>query len=447
MAMSVRIKVTYNDDSQQDFEFGRGDSEIAIDFFEMRRSRNQKKSVVAIDLSELEECTNLQKLEFRSSRIKSIDLSPLSSCEDLIELSLPGNRLRTINLKPLSSCKKLKGITLWWNRLRRINLKPLSSCTNLRSLSLDDNFISSIDLFPLASCHALHSLGLTCNPIQSLDVTPLALNPSFKTLSWGKRVAGTGDPCRREVSTEVTAWCRTPFPGRRFELWNQKASLNPLAAVESWEFLHKIASMSHALSIPAQSYVLNALGFDAYGLIDDDISEFLISISPETSIEEAREKVRPVVVEKICQQIDNGGTTIGIDVDVLASDVVEIAQRFEQITKLRTSEMMNLVILKEAPRKRIWYNVFQLALTAYGFLILKDIEMDRIGAYFSGGLLIKVYEEALARIQHAIQEIGFDAHIQEAESVDPLNPISFEPKNMSRQMMYYVLGIAGATRP
>jgi hypothetical protein len=446
MTMSVRIKVTYNDDSQEDFEFGRGDSEIAINFLEMQRDRNQKKSVVAIDLSELEECTNLQKLEFRSSRIKSIDLSPLSSCEDLIELRLPGNRLRTINLKPLNSCKKLKRITLWWNRLRRINLKPLSSCTNLRSLSLDENFISSIDLTPLASCHALHSLGLTCNPIQSLDVTPLVLNPNFDILSWGKRVGG-GDPCRREVSTEVTSWLRTPFSGRRFKLWNQKASLNLPAPVDSWEFLHKIVSIPHALSIPAQSYVLNALGFDAYGLIDDDISEFLTSIPPETSIEDAREKVRPFVVEKICQQIDNGGTTIGIDVDVLAPGVMEIAQRFEQIIRLRASEMKNLVILEETPRKRTWYNIFQIALTAYGFLILKDIEMDWISAYFSGGLLISVYEDTLARIQHAIREIGFDAHIQEVESVDPLDPISFEPKNMSRQMMYYVLGIAGATRP
>jgi hypothetical protein len=443
--MSVRIKVTYNDESQEDFEFRRTDSEIAINFLQMQRDRNQKKSVVAIDLSELEECTNLQKLEFRSSRIKSIDLSPLSSCEDLVELRLPGNRLRTINLKPLSSCKKLKSIILWGNRLRRINLKPLSSCTNLWLLFLDDNYISSIDLSPLASCHALYSVGLTCNPIQSLDVTPLVLNPSFKILSWGKRVAGTGDPCRREVSTKATAWLRTPFLGRRFELWNQKASLNPPAPVESWEFLHKIAGMPHALSIPAQSYVLNALGFEAYGLIDDDISEFLTSIPPETSIEEAREKVRPVVVEKICQQIDNGGTTIGIDVDVLAPEVVEIAQRFEQITKLRASEMENLVILKETPRKRTLYNVFHLALTAYGFLILKDIEMN--SAYSSGGLKITVYEETLAQIQHAIREIGFDAHIQEVESVDPLDPISFEPKNMSRQMMYYVLGIAGATRP
>jgi hypothetical protein len=286
-------------------------------------------------------------------------------------------------------------------------------------LGLSGDYLKSIDLSPLASCHALYSLSLECNPIKKLDVTPLVLNPNLRSLSCGGSISS--HYCRQDVSTEVTTWLRTPFP------WSlpfrvREASLKSPAPVNSWKFLHKIASIPHALSIPVQSYVLKALGLESYGLIDNDITDLLVSIPPRTKIDDAREKARQFVIEKICEQIDNGGTTIGIDVDNLVPDVPEIAQRLEQIEKLRASEMENFVIRKEkwwtkAGRRMIQYNVFQLALTAYGFLLMKAIEANWRSEHITGVLRVKVDE--------------------------PLTPISFEPKNMSRQMMYYVLGLVG----
>lgn len=43
--------------------------------------------------------------------------------------------------------------------------------------------------------------------------------------------------------------------------------------------------------------------------------------------------------------------------------------------------------------------------------------------------------------------IGFKVQFHVVDNFDPLAPIAFEPKNMSRQMMYFVLGLLATSSP
>jgi Leucine-rich repeat (LRR) protein len=384
-----------------------------------------------IDLSGLDDCTNLETLLLTRTKLRRVDLSPLSSCESLRELYLRENRLRSINLSPLCSCKKLEQIELKRNQLRSLNLKPLRECTNLESLDLEGNNLKKLDLSPLASCHAFQTLDVRENPIQVLDVTPLVPNPNFDIL------------LREDIP--VTTWFGTPFPARTFSIYPHRV-YQPPAPAESWEFLHRIVNIPHAMSIPVQSYILNALELDAYGLIDEDISEFLVSIPPETPLDDARESIQSFAIERICHQIDKGGTTIGIDVEVLAPEVGEIALRMDRIIELRISEMKKVKIWK-AGEKHVNYDISQLAFTAHGFLLIKNLEGRKSWGFNKGQPGMVVEEEDLARILNAMKELGYEDVVEIVESFAESAPTHYEPQNMSRQMMYFVLGFVGTSSP
>ena len=404
-----------------------------------------------IDLSPLASCTNLQILELRGNQLQHIDLGPLASCTNLQRLDLSTNQLQTIHLAPLISlqtlhlgknqlqsidlsplvhCSNLQKLDLNNNQLQTIDLTPLSPCIQLNVLFLKENQLERIDFSPLASCR-LGRLFLDNNKLEVLDITPLLITPNFELLSY-----------KQWERVYVSSWIRDPFDTRTVVRTNYEYTedyevdqgeyvelgyaVEPPAREGSWELLHMIASIPHSMSIPVQSYVLQALGLAKYGFIDADISEFLCSIPPTTSIGDARNRVRPFVIEKICEQIDRGGTTIGLDVEA-CMDSHEISRRIPMILELRDTEMKKV------------NSLYSLLLTAYGFSIADSLEMAPLEEFIEEtretGVAYNVID-FWDRVREAVIKAGFD--VSGIEKYNHERDRVEKPEKMSIQMRNYV---------
>ena len=114
-----------------------------------------------IDLSGIEHCTNLQRLNLYGNQIRNI--GPLSNLIELRELVLTDGGLR--NIRPLSNLTKLQRLRLGSNSVSDIS--PLSGLTNLRELYLWGNRISIIG--PLRNLTNLRELGLGGNQIRHIS--------------------------------------------------------------------------------------------------------------------------------------------------------------------------------------------------------------------------------------------------------------------------------------
>jgi len=114
-----------------------------------------------IDLSGIEHCTNLQRLNLYGHQIRNI--GPLSNLIELQELVLTDGGLR--NIRVLSNLTKLQRLRLGSNFVSDIS--PLSGLINLRELYLWGNRISIIG--PLRNLTNLRELGLGGNQVRHIS--------------------------------------------------------------------------------------------------------------------------------------------------------------------------------------------------------------------------------------------------------------------------------------
>ena len=114
-----------------------------------------------LDLTGLENCTNLETLDLYGNQIS--DISPISSLTHIRALTLAGNQIRDI--APLSRLTILRDLHLGANQIRDIT--PLASLTNLESLLLYGNRIS--DISSLRRLINLKLLILWSNQISSIS--------------------------------------------------------------------------------------------------------------------------------------------------------------------------------------------------------------------------------------------------------------------------------------
>jgi hypothetical protein len=121
-----------------------------------------------IDLSGIEHCTNLQKLNLYDSHLR--DISPLSSLTNLQELVLTDGGIR--NIRPLSNLTKLQTLRLGSNFVSDIS--PLVGLINLQELYLWGNQISNIS--PLSRLINMQSLGLGGNQVRSISPLKSLIN-------------------------------------------------------------------------------------------------------------------------------------------------------------------------------------------------------------------------------------------------------------------------------
>ena len=395
----------------------------------------------SISLESLGSCVHLRHLNM-NGLLRTLDLSPLHRCTELQVLDLGNNRLRDLDLKPLHSCTRLRELHLKSIGLENLDLTPLETCASLRLIDLEQNGLVSLDLSPLCSCPRLVKLYLHNNRnLEELDITPLQFLQGLEELRF-----------HRTQSSKLTAWVKWVFPidqsnGEFFFpfilRWasdqnrisgSDDITLSPPAPEDSWELLYKISWIPKSYSIPVQDYIQRALRLNNFGFIDSDMSGILHSIPPYTSLDVARGILLPQLTERIGEQIERGGTTIGLKVDDFWN-IREIATKVKEIYELRDAEMKQITIFRFVSdywSKHVGrYDMSELSLTAYGFDILSNL----------GLLKRQIMDKHFDKIKKTLNEIGYEMEVVEVDEPKDVP----EPKNkvwMSDAMMNYILALS-----
>ena len=161
---------------------------------------------------------------------------------------------------------------------------------------------------------------------------------------------------------------------------------------ESWSFLHQVA-MRGEEDLREQQDILLALGLGDFGFIDKNLRDIITSISPETPIETARERVIEEVIEAIVANVDKGEATTGLKLEGLQNQYTEIARTIPDILRLRKEEMEKVVV----GRKGNTVDLSELYLTAYGYEVLKVLNMK-----------LQTDLEGLKKVEKSLTELGFE---------------------------------------
>jgi hypothetical protein len=183
----------------------------------------------------------------------------------------------------------------------------------------------------------------------------------------------------------------------RIRVWNQLQT-----PANAWQSLYETIN-SYSPQDDYERMIVNyglryALGIDRLGIIDrmNDMCPFdvCLGFDENTSLNEVQKSVRKEMIESIANQIDLGGTTIGLAID---SNIPEIISRVDEITQLRKQELERVHVTARDGRidlKPLW-------LTAYGFEILHNLDLNL-------ELDIATEHEKLKLIMEAIKDIGFE---------------------------------------
>ena len=400
----------------------------------------QKHKLESVDLSPLISCKKLETLEMSDNKFTHIDLEPLSSCTNLTNIHLNGNQIQEIDLTPLKLCRNLAKIDLGKNQistidlnplqsldievllfsgnnLETIDLSPLSSLSNLQELAFSGSF-QDIDLFPLSSCTKLQRLRIGGTKIRAIDLTPLA---SCYRL-WRFQLDG-----KNLGEVDVTPLLATPLTSRHAKVDGRRVSLLNSGAFKHLGIhdaaFHQISSnptnLKTLMTVISRArgfkrlflfhQLLETLNLDGIGLLEEVPSDLEKKIAELDSVEEIRRRIHDLVVSAACEQIDRGGTTIGLDVEFMSSHG-DLATRIPRVVELRKAEMKSAVIdiSKESDLR-------PLLVTAYGFKVLSVINLERFNQRFD-------------QIKEAFSSIGFDLPLVEnpVKKSDILSSLSDE---------------------
>lgn len=149
--------------------------------------------MTTVDLSDLEQCSELRALDLRYMALQSLDLSPLEGCKKFEDLDVVGNQLSGLDLSPLAGCKKLRSLRMRDNYIQGLDLTPLGSVDSLRTLVLSNNYLDGISLAPLASAVKLETLEMNQCDLAQIDLTALASCVRLNFLALGVNRLGALD--------------------------------------------------------------------------------------------------------------------------------------------------------------------------------------------------------------------------------------------------------------
>ncbi len=111
--------------------------------------------------------------------------------------------------------------------------------------------------------------------------------------------------------------------------------------------------------------VLRLRGLSWLGLLDVDPFQYLYKIYDDDL---DNDELRDSLIEIVCEQIDKGGPTIGLEIEKM-QEYGELAKRIGRVLELRKEEIERVAIY--AGR----YVIRSLALTAYGFIVIRALEI------------------------------------------------------------------------
>ena len=119
--------------------------------------------------------------------------------------------------------------------------------------------------------------------------------------------------------------------------------------------------------------LLTRIGYDWIGLLDGNIKQLNQTMTDLIEFQENfGESIQELLISELCNQIDNDGPTINLNIQKMIEHR-ELAKRTSRVIELRNSEMNNLVLYQEAglvDLEPVW-------MTAYGFQILRSMNVKR----------------------------------------------------------------------
>lgn len=167
-----------------------------------------------------------------------------------------------------------------------------------------------------------------------------------------------------------------------------------------------VISKSTELDLPYHYYgFLDALNLRGLGYLDNPLEDYLQEIIPIANNPVA---VKELHVVSMLNQIEEGGTTLGIDI----KSHPDFAVRCDRILELRKKEMENGYLFVE---RELIIDLSMFALTAYGYKIAKKL-----------GLFI--LKERYSELKELLSGTGFSMEFTlHYEMVRSQYPIKYEP--------------------
>ncbi len=161
---------------------------------------------------------------------------------------------------------------------------------------------------------------------------------------------------------------------------------------------------THWLHFHILQNLLSNMNLEWVGLLDTNPLNLLMAIWEIPNTPEKEERVRNLVFDELCAQIDRGGTTIGLDVEKMA-EYEALTTRINRVRELRRMEidgMEPIVISKTVSDDQyeitsvdvdsLWY-------TAYGYQVLNELNLGK-----------SCDEEDFIDIQEELSNFGIQLH-------------------------------------
>ena len=365
------------------------DDEIA----EVREIRLDHHDIESINLNALSSFSNLEVLDLSHNRLHRIDPTPLASCKNLLKLDLSHNHLLGIRLGSLKYCKKLEELNLNGNYMRKISLSSLGHLSKLRKLGLQvfpdggfghkvfrnpdryDPEYAEFDLSPLSACMDLESLDLpNVQHKWLLEITPLLACPKLSWENWPEKAQGM------TFLQQMTADFVFPKTVNAHGFgWKDGRLIENLAKSQ----LRTISRILTALSTSTTNrWKLHSISHDIINQIHPHFTGFLIHTpklihhlaksrkQQRKTITELRDELKSSIKKLQLEQISEGGTTIGLDIQSLVNHP-ETVKLVPQLLENRKVEIENVAIFISsdiADLRSLW-------VTAYGYEILSSMKL------------------------------------------------------------------------
>jgi hypothetical protein len=253
--------------------------------------------------------------------------------------------------------------------LKSINLYPLSKCDDIQIISAGNNAAQTIDITPFV-WHP--NLGLEPERALELDFEP------DKTVSWLNIQGGY-------------------YRNMALVLLHHRPKYQRPQTISTWSFLHKIVR-TFENDWRVKQDVLCAMGLSNLGYIDFDMIDLFLSIPASTPIEQAREHVLHLLIDRIVKEIHNDLVTTGLKLEEMATQHRDIAKMFQQIVEIRKREME----LVRVGLQSDLVDLRELYLTAYGYEVLTAL-----------GMRLTTSLEGLEQVRKNLADLGYELKTSE----------------------------------
>ncbi|MBD3407564.1 MAG: hypothetical protein GF411_15715 [Candidatus Lokiarchaeota archaeon] len=394
--IEIHLPSVISQPNLEEIEIVEVDKLETLSLFPLKNSQSLKKLVLKlaqlrnIDLSPLES-TTIQDIKLNLGNLEALDFSPLSKIVSLTKLHISGKKIQELDLSPLSGSNLTELQLENLDSLRTLDLAPLAD-TKLKHLTIHkvrENM--DIDLMPLAYCDDLELFHLDSFRHDASDISFLIgchkLN-DLKFNTYGYVVTLFSKEACNRVNPSLQRWIHY------YDVPNYYWNIEQIRTLYSflmdhqehkWKFLHLINCLKDTLGLEGLGFVIageRELGEALELSSDSKRKEYILSIYKD--------------------QIERGGSSIGLDIEGSSNKYPEITVLVPEILERRKQETENIILYINKDER---VEITELFMTAYGFDICKSLQVE-----------LDCSVEEFSQIHQAFQNIGVTLKLKKEES-------------------------------